>query len=62
MDLNTFLKSSDGNHYTETMAKIWQKYEELKKKDKALDFDDLLLEAVKLLEKKDDLRKHYQNK
>ncbi len=62
VDLNTFLKSSDRNHYTETMAKIWQKYEELKKKDKALDFDDLLLEAVKLLEKKNDLRKHYQNK
>lgn len=62
VDYNLFSKNSDGNHYTETMEKIWGKYEEFKRKDKALDFDDLLLEAVKLLDKKDDLKNHYQRK
>jgi len=62
IDYSTFAKSSEGNHYTETMEKIWGKYEELKKKDKALDFDDLLLESVKLLNKNEDLKNHYQRK
>ena len=62
MDYEKFSKSAEGNHYTETMVKIWGKYEELKKKDKALDFDDLLLEAVKLLERKENLREHYLRK
>ncbi len=62
VDLKTFLKSAEGNFYTETMGKIWQKYEELKKKDGAFDFDDLLLEAVKLLEQNPEIKKHYLRK
>jgi superfamily I DNA/RNA helicase len=34
----------------------------LKKKDGALDFDDLLLEAVKLLERNEEIKNHYLRK
>lgn len=44
------------------MGKIWSEYEKLKKHDKALDFDDLLLESALLLEKDIEVRKHYLRK
>ena len=62
IDEKTFNKSSTGNFYTETMGKIWTEYEKLKKKDKALDFDDLLLETAKILEQNIEVRQHYLKK
>jgi DNA helicase-2/ATP-dependent DNA helicase PcrA len=41
--------------------KVWQKYEETLKKEQALDFDDLLLKTLKLLEIKE-IREKYQNR
>jgi DNA helicase-2/ATP-dependent DNA helicase PcrA len=43
------------------IAKIYEKYERLKKNSGALDFDDLLLETVNLLESKPEVRKKWQN-
>ena len=40
--------------------KIWQKYEDIKKKEKTLDFDDLLLKSLELLEKNKNIREYYQ--
>jgi len=42
------------------IAKIYEKYEELRKKANALDFDDLLLETVRLLREKPEVRKKWQ--
>jgi DNA helicase-2/ATP-dependent DNA helicase PcrA len=46
--------------YTEeVVAQVWEKYDAIVAKEKACDFDDLLLKAAKLLEKYEDVRKHY---
>jgi len=44
------------------VAVIWRGYEAQLKKEKALDFDDLLLEAVLILKKYPEIRKRYQEK
>lgn len=42
------------------VAKIWKKYEDTLRKEKSLDFDDLLLYTARLLHR-DDIRAHYAN-
>ena len=46
--------------YQKTIAKIYKKYEALRKTAGALDFDDLLLEVVRLLKEKKDIRLKWQ--
>jgi DNA helicase-2/ATP-dependent DNA helicase PcrA len=46
---------------TEVVAKVWTKYQENLRKEKAFDFDDLLLEATLLLKKNPEIRKKYQD-
>ena len=46
--------------YQKNIAKIYKRYEELRKKAGALDFDDLLLEVVRLLRDNKDVRKKWQ--
>jgi DNA helicase-2/ATP-dependent DNA helicase PcrA len=48
--------------YQKNLAKIYKRYEELRKVAGALDFDDLLLEVVHLLRKAPDIRKKWQEK
>lgn len=48
--------------YQKNVAKIYKKYEELRKVAGALDFDDLLLEAVHLLRETPDIRTKWQDK
>lgn len=43
------------------VAVIWEEYENILKKEKALDFDDLLIKTLWLL-KKEDKREYYNNK
>ncbi|MFA6458857.1 MAG: UvrD-helicase domain-containing protein [Candidatus Paceibacterota bacterium] len=45
--------------YEEMIAQIWENYENIMEKDKALDFDDLLLKTAYLLENNVDVRRHY---
>jgi DNA helicase-2/ATP-dependent DNA helicase PcrA len=44
------------------VAMIWRDYESRLKKEKALDFDDLLLETVLILKKYPEVKKRYQEK
>lgn len=44
------------------VAKVWELYEEKKRKEGALDFDDLLLKTVKLLRENEGIKKRYQEK
>jgi DNA helicase-2/ATP-dependent DNA helicase PcrA len=44
------------------VATVWKKYEKTLKDQSALDFDDLLIKAARLLEKNIDIRTKYQNR
>lgn len=57
----TFSRSST-SYFQDIVAKIWREYEIRLKKDKALDFDDLLLEAVLILKKFPEVKNRYQQK
>jgi DNA helicase II / ATP-dependent DNA helicase PcrA len=48
-------------YFGEIVAKVWQDYEIILKKENALDFDDLLLVSAKLLQK-EEIRKFYGEK
>lgn len=47
--------------YQQTIAKIFREYERLRQTAAALDFDDLLIEVVRLLRESRDTRDKYQN-
>jgi len=48
--------------YTEEIvSQIWEKYDAITAKEKALDFDDLLLKATNLLGSNEQVRKHYSS-
>jgi DNA helicase-2/ATP-dependent DNA helicase PcrA len=54
-------KAENENSYIEEIvARIWEKYENKKKKEGALDFDDLLLKTVTLLKENKNIREKYQ--
>ena len=50
------------DYTSELTKKVWVRYEEMLKKEHALDFDDLLLKTLNLLEKYPEVLKKYQNR
>jgi DNA helicase-2/ATP-dependent DNA helicase PcrA len=44
------------------VSEVWKNYDAILKKDKALDFDDLLFKATALLVQNEQVRAHYQKK
>jgi DNA helicase-2/ATP-dependent DNA helicase PcrA len=48
------------SYIEETVAQIWEKYDAIVAKEKALDFDDLLWKTAQLLAKNEQVRKRYQ--
>lgn len=48
------------SYVEETAAVIWERYDEILKEEQALDFDDLLLKTLRLLESHAEIRAHYQ--
>ncbi|MER3419881.1 MAG: hypothetical protein C4290_04840 [Chloroflexota bacterium] len=48
------------DYYQEVVARVWARYQELLGEARALDFDDLLLRAVSLLERVEGVRHAYQ--
>lgn len=49
-------------HFQETVARIYLEYQKILKENEALDFDDLLLETVRLFQKEPEILAKYQNK
>lgn len=47
--------------FTEVVSAVWTTYEELKQKESAVDFDDLLLKTLELLERNKEVREYLQN-
>jgi DNA helicase-2/ATP-dependent DNA helicase PcrA len=53
---------SAGNQYfPRIVSDVWKRYERILKKEKALDFDDLLLQTVLLLRRNKEVLENYQN-
>ena len=50
------------NFYEETVAKVYAAYESRKRAAGALDFDDLIMEAVRLFEDHPEVLQHYQER
>ena len=46
----------------EQIARIYEEYQSFLRRSNALDFDDIILLTVKLLEEHEDVRRHYQDK
>jgi DNA helicase II / ATP-dependent DNA helicase PcrA len=60
--LNQIEYSDSAKDYIqETVAQIWQKYDNILAKEKALDFDDLLLKTALLFEKNKTIRERYSD-
>jgi len=51
-----------GNFYEQTVAKVYQGYEQRKLAAGALDFDDLIAETVRLFRKHPEVLEHYQER
>jgi DNA helicase-2/ATP-dependent DNA helicase PcrA len=51
-----------GNFYEQTIAKVYQAYEERKRAAGALDFDDLISETVRLFRDHPEVLEHYQER
>ena len=63
--LTDFVENTSGpasGGVNKIVAQIWNLYEKRKMKENALDFDDLLLKATKLLKDNTEIRKIYQEK
>src|SRR3989339_90578 len=61
MDSETYAGEAGSDFYPSVIARIWNKYEELLKTQKSLDFDDLVSKVVFLLKKDEAARNYYQN-
>ena len=62
VSLSDYQKLEDGGFIHDLIKKVWSKYEEILKTEKALDFDDLLLTTLKLLENYPDILETYQKR
>ncbi|MFL5642786.1 MAG: UvrD-helicase domain-containing protein, partial [Chloroflexota bacterium] len=58
----TFLAENAANHRERTIARLATRYQERLRKANALDFDDLLLEAVRLFDEAPEVLAKYQEK
>jgi DNA helicase-2/ATP-dependent DNA helicase PcrA len=62
VDINEYNERGSYDFSSELTKKVWAKYEETLKTEKALDFDDLLLKTLKLLSKYPDVLEKYQDR
>lgn len=56
----TWEARAEGDYGALLVARIWRGYDERLRRERALDFDDLLVKAVELLTRHDDVRDRYQ--
>ncbi|HVT75359.1 MAG TPA: UvrD-helicase domain-containing protein [Candidatus Paceibacterota bacterium] len=61
VNISQFYETVGNDYMREIVHNVWQKYDAALRKEKALDFDDLLLKSAELLEKHPEIRSHYTN-
>lgn len=61
VSVNQYIRDGQGNLRQEVIGKVFQEYELRLRKNNALDFDDLLLKTVSLLENHAEVLEYYQN-
>lgn len=62
VDVAEYVERASYDFNSEMTKKVWTLYEESMRKEHALDFDDLLLKTLKLLEKHPDVLAKYQDR
>lgn len=60
VEASDYFEKGMGDYFGSVVARVWQDYEAILKKENALDFDDLLLVAGKLLQKEEIRQKYSQ--
>ena len=61
IELSQYEADSHGDFIKDQVVQVWKEYRNQMRKENALDFDDLLYEAVLLLKKNQAIREKYQN-
>lgn len=61
LGVTAFREQRAATYIDEAVADVWERYERLVRKEKALDFDDILLTAHTLLKKHAHIREYFQN-
>ncbi len=61
VDYNLY-KQKVATAHMDIVASIWRIYDEELRRQKAVDFDDLIIRAVHMLEENTDIREYYQNR
>lgn len=56
----TFVDSKASSYIDEAVGEVWERYDATLKKEKALDFDDILCVALKLVREHASVREHFQ--
>ncbi|MDR0569641.1 MAG: UvrD-helicase domain-containing protein [Clostridiales Family XIII bacterium] len=62
MDAKGYAADSEGSYTAQVVAPLFHAYEKALKKNNAMDFDDLILNAVRLLETAPEILAHYQDR
>ncbi|MEK9177059.1 MAG: UvrD-helicase domain-containing protein [Patescibacteria group bacterium] len=61
MSVEEFRNERASSYIDEAIAEVWERYERILKEENALDFDDILVAASRLLAKVPAARKHFKN-
>lgn len=62
LDPDQYLMQAGKDYITQAVAKVYRTYQETLVRNNAMDFDDLLIQVIKLLEKSEEVRFYYQKK
>ncbi len=57
----SFARSANQSYFADIIGKVWMEYEKILEREKALDFDDLILKTALLLKENAEAREYYQN-
>ncbi|MGG0655111.1 DNA helicase PcrA [Rummeliibacillus pycnus] len=53
---------NESNPYERTVAQVYENYQKRLRKNQSLDFDDLIMQTIRLFEEVPDVLEHYQNR